>query len=201
MRAFLKGLDFDKETIDTIMARHGQLVTGYKEELETAKSSLFELKSELKTAKDAVSNSEANKAKYETELEDYKAKYETELAAHSATKTTHKTEKALSTKKSLVETKLTEAGVNPKAIKLLVKEIALDKLKDDGSNWDELHNPIKEAFSDFYGTKKTKGLDVATPPNGDNFTSYTMEQIKQMTPAQINENWDKGVKQTLQGGK
>ena len=35
MREFLKGLDFDKETIDTIMAEHGKLLTSAKEDVTT----------------------------------------------------------------------------------------------------------------------------------------------------------------------
>lgn len=37
MREFLKGLDFDAETIDTIMAEHGKYLTGLKEQVESLK--------------------------------------------------------------------------------------------------------------------------------------------------------------------
>jgi Phage minor structural protein GP20. len=40
MREFLKGLELDQDTIDTIMAEHGKLVTGFKETAETAKTEL-----------------------------------------------------------------------------------------------------------------------------------------------------------------
>lgn len=52
MREFLKGLDLDSETIDTIMAEHGKLVTKDKEKIE-------ELKKDLKKAQDDLT--EANK--------------------------------------------------------------------------------------------------------------------------------------------
>ena len=38
MREFLKGLDLDKETIDTIMAEHGKLITEAKEEIMSLKN-------------------------------------------------------------------------------------------------------------------------------------------------------------------
>ena len=38
MRDFLKGLDLDKETIDTIMAEYGKNVQGLKEQIEEYKS-------------------------------------------------------------------------------------------------------------------------------------------------------------------
>lgn len=44
MREFLKGLDLDQETIDTIMAEHGKIVTKDKEELQTLKSQIADLK-------------------------------------------------------------------------------------------------------------------------------------------------------------
>lgn len=50
MREFLKGLDLDSELIDTIMAEHGKLVTRDKEELQTLKSQMRELKENSKNA-------------------------------------------------------------------------------------------------------------------------------------------------------
>lgn len=52
MREFLKGLDLDKELIDTIMAEHGKLVTKDKEELQTLKSQMEELQKNSKNAEE-----------------------------------------------------------------------------------------------------------------------------------------------------
>lgn len=38
MREFLKGLDLDKELIDTIMAEHGKHITGLKEQIDDYKT-------------------------------------------------------------------------------------------------------------------------------------------------------------------
>lgn len=46
MREFLKGLDLDSETIDTIMAEHGKLLTKSKETIETLKDEISSLKKE-----------------------------------------------------------------------------------------------------------------------------------------------------------
>jgi DNA repair exonuclease SbcCD ATPase subunit len=48
MREFLKGLDLDKETIDTIMAEHGKLITESKEKIS-------ELEGKVKTYETKVS--------------------------------------------------------------------------------------------------------------------------------------------------
>ena len=52
MREFLKGLDLDNELIDTIMAEHGKLVMKDKEELQTLKSQMKELKENSKNAEE-----------------------------------------------------------------------------------------------------------------------------------------------------
>lgn len=49
MREFLKALDLDSETVDTIMAEHGKLTTKDKEKIQ-------KLQEELKTAKDSLEN-------------------------------------------------------------------------------------------------------------------------------------------------
>ena len=50
MRDFLKGLDFDGELIDTIMAEYGKLVSKDKEELQSLKSQMKELEEKSKNA-------------------------------------------------------------------------------------------------------------------------------------------------------
>lgn len=49
MREFLNALDLDSETVDTIMAEHGKLITKDKEKIQ-------KLQEELKTAKESLEN-------------------------------------------------------------------------------------------------------------------------------------------------
>ena len=77
MREFLKGLDLDNELIDTIMAEHGKLVTKDKEELQTLKSQMKELKENSKNAEELQSKydelvkaNEEREAKQKAEEED-----------------------------------------------------------------------------------------------------------------------------------
>lgn len=48
MREFLKGLDLDQETIDTIMAEHGKYLTGLKEKNEEYKNQIQECETQIK---------------------------------------------------------------------------------------------------------------------------------------------------------
>jgi vacuolar-type H+-ATPase subunit I/STV1 len=77
MREFLKGLDLDSELIDTIMAEHGKLVTKDKEELQTLKSQMKDLKENSKNAEELQSKydelvkaNEEREAKAKAEEED-----------------------------------------------------------------------------------------------------------------------------------
>ena len=58
MREFLKGLDLDKETIDTIMAEHGKYITEAKECIAELKDEVDQYKSEIKEYETKVSESE-----------------------------------------------------------------------------------------------------------------------------------------------
>lgn len=99
-----------------------------------------------------------------TDFDAVKKQLKDEQTAHVATKTAHEAEKVLSARSALAEKKLIEAGCNPAAVRLILKELPLDKLTDDGSNFDELHKPIREANAALYGTVTQKGAEVVTPP-------------------------------------
>lgn len=83
MREFLKGLDLDGELIDTIMAEHGKLVTKDKEELQTLKSQMKELKENSKNADELQAKyDELVKANEEREAKQ-KAKEEDEILTNN----------------------------------------------------------------------------------------------------------------------
>lgn len=77
MREFLKGLELDGKLIDTIMAEHGKIVSKDKEELQTLKSQMKDLKESSKNANELqmkydelVKENEEREAKQKAEEED-----------------------------------------------------------------------------------------------------------------------------------
>ena len=54
MREFLKGLELEKETIDTIMAEYGKNVTQYKEEVEKYKNQINGFETEISEYKNTI---------------------------------------------------------------------------------------------------------------------------------------------------
>lgn len=68
MREFLKGLELDQETIDTIMAEHGKIVTQDKERVTKLTKDLEEAKDKIKSFEDMDIDS------IQKELQNYKEK-------------------------------------------------------------------------------------------------------------------------------
>lgn len=66
MRDFLKGLDLDSETIDTIMAEHGKYMTKLSEDNNTLKAKIDTYESEIKTLKESSKDNNDWKSKFES---------------------------------------------------------------------------------------------------------------------------------------
>ena len=65
MREFLKGLELDKETIDSIMAEVGKQHTGLKEQIEDLKKENESYKTEIDGFKETTKASEELQKKYD----------------------------------------------------------------------------------------------------------------------------------------
>lgn len=75
MRDFLKGLDLDKETIDTIMAEHGKLITEAKEKNTTLESKVKEYETKIEEL--------SSKAETNTKVQEELEKLKTQIADRS----------------------------------------------------------------------------------------------------------------------
>lgn len=133
MREFLKGLDLDNETVDTIMAEYGKNMQGLKEQNET-------LRGENKTLKEEA---EANK---KIDIEAIK-KEEFEKGKTEGSKEVETFKKSIALERALAETKA-------KDVKLLEKMIDNEKInyqEKDGdftiSGLDDQIKNIKETHS------------------------------------------------------
>lgn len=131
------------------------------------------------------------KAKGETN--EYKSKFEELEKEYKDYKTTVETEKVNTGKRNALVGALKQTGFNDKIVKLLEKNFDLSKIELEGENikgWEELVKPYKEEYSDFIAKDTTNGTTSSNPPKKVDGVMFTREQIKQMTPAEINKNWD-----------
>lgn len=87
MREFLKGLDLDAETIDTIMAEHGKHLTGLKEQVENYKQEIEGYKNQISELNDTVSkNTESLKNLQDLTNENKDLKAEIQLGGSNVKK-------------------------------------------------------------------------------------------------------------------
>lgn len=83
MREFLKGLELDKETIDSIMAEYGKNVQSYKEAKEDAESKLKSIEENSKTQTDWKSKYEELDGQIKQQEAENKAKEEDEALTNT----------------------------------------------------------------------------------------------------------------------
>lgn len=125
--------------------------------------------------------------------DEYKDKYEALVSEFDQYKADIQNKETRANKSNLLNAKLKESGVtNPKLISLLSKEFDLDKIEIEDNNikdWDNILNPIKESYSDFFETTGISGAEPTKPPV-NNPTSFTKSQIEKMSTEEINKNWD-----------
>lgn len=99
-----------------------------------------------------------------------------------------------------IREKLLMEHADPKYIDLLMKEVNLDSITEADGKFigvDDVVNGVKTNFEKLFGKPQITGTGIN---NGQLQTNLTMESIKNMTPQQINQNWD-AVQATLKSNK
>ena len=179
-RKMLKAMGIEEEKIEQIIEAHTETVDAlkaYKEDADKLKNVQKEL-DDLKAAGDGG----------------YKAKYEAEKSAHDAYKQQIAGEKQKAQDDKDIAAIIKEAGVERESFqRLILNSFDRQTLKRgaDGAitNRAELVEAVKTQNPDCITTTETKGTPPANPPSG-NKTPITREQLKSMTPEEINANWD-----------
>lgn len=207
-RKFLIDLGIEKEQIQGILDEHGNTVELVKEnakdDAEKQSKKLNDKITNLQEKIDDMPNPDG---------EDYKQKWEDEVTAHGETKKTMKktyddyvagaeSEKTTATKRGKSRQWLIDKGYNSDVVDdFMLDKLDYAKMELDGDTVkgaDEYFKPYQEQYAKYTGTVDIKGANVADPPKHKE-SSYTMEDIKKMSAAEINKNWDK-IKPTLQKG-
>ena len=150
MREFLKGLELDSETIDTIMAEHGKHLTGLKEQVDTLKQENEDYKKqvgELNTTIEQNNKSLENLQNLTNENNDLKA-----------------------------ELKMNDSNVKKEFSKFVISEVR-SKVNDDTNFETALENYKKENPQYFGGDNSKIKVQSSPTLNGGNPQPQSTNQI------------------------
>ena len=192
-------------------------LTGVTQERDQLKTEVDDLKAEIEkfNEKETASNQEleglkqqlatfeTDKANALAELEQLKAESEQVKGEYDAFKTQVATEKENATKREIVRNALNNGGVARSDFQdLILNSIDLNSVKfgDDGiEDVDAFIETTKDKYPSCFGTVTETGTPPVQPISGTHARKFTLEQIKNMSPEEINQNWE-AVQKTIAKG-
>lgn len=164
MREFLKGLELDKETIDTIMAEHGKLITEAKEKTQDLENKVKDYESKI----GELSSKAEDNTKVQEELDNLK-----KSIAENEAKAKAKAEDDALTKN------ITSAFGDKKFVNDYTKNAIIGDIKTALKDSNNAGKSAKDLFEEL--TKDKEGIfdnpnkGVSTPPTGDVNTGLAKE--------------------------
>lgn len=195
-RKMLKAMGIEDEKIDQIIEAHSETVDALKEQRDKYKADAEKLPEVQKQLDKAKTDLEA------TGKDAYKAKYEALKEEYEGYKNEQTAKETRSAKERAYRELLKAAGVTEKRIDSVIRVSDLDgvELDDNGAikGADKLIESIKTEWADFILTTTTQGAQTAAPPTTTTQKIYTADDIRKMSPAEINKNFD-AIKASLKG--
>lgn len=164
MREFLKGLDLDKEMIDTIMAEHGKLITEAKEKTQGLENKVKDYESKI----GELSSKAEDNTKVQEELDNLK-----KSIAENEAKAKAKAEDDALTKN------ITSAFGDKKFVNEYTKNAIVNDIKTALKDSNNAGKSAKDLFEEL--TKDKEGIfsnpnpGVSTPATGDVNTGLAKE--------------------------
>ena len=164
MREFLKGLDLDKETIDTIMAEHGKLITEAKEKTQDLENKIKDYESKI----GELSSKAEDNTKVQEELDNLK-----KSIAENEAKAKAKAEDEILTK-NITSVFGDKKFVNEYTKNAIISDIKT-ALKDSNNAGKSAKDLFEELTKDKDGIFNNPNPGVSTPPTGDVNTGLAKE--------------------------
>ena len=184
-RKLLKGMGLTDEQVDTIIEAHTDTVDGLKADVSKYKSDAEKLAGVEKELNDLKAMGDGGyKEKYEKEhkaFEDYKADV-TEKESKAAKE---KAVRAYFESKNITGANL-DLAMRGCGEEMAALEMDGEKIKDTKS----LDALVDGTYKGLVSTTQTKGANPANPPANPPAKNYTTADIKNMSAAEINANWD-----------
>ena len=184
-RKLLKGMGLTDEQVDTIIEAHTDTVDGLKADVSKYKSDAEKLAGVEKELNDLKAMGDGGyKEKYEKEhkaFEDYKA----DITAKESKAAKEKAVRAYFESKNITGANL-DLAMRGCGEEMAALELDGDKIKDTKS----LDALVDGTYKGLVSTTQTKGANPANPPANPPKKNYTAADIKNMSAAEINANWD-----------
>ena len=192
-RKLLKGMGLTDEQVDTIIEAHTDTVDGLKEQVKTYKADAEKLPNVQKELDDLKA---AGDGGWEEKAKDFEKKYN-DLVAENKNKETKAAKesaaKAFFESKGITGNSL-EIAMRGSSAEIAALDLDGEKIKDSSA----LDALVNGTFKALVSTTTTKGANIPNPPVTTTNKAYSADDIRKMSPAEINKNWD-SIKASLNG--
>ena len=192
-RKSLKAMGLTDEQVDSIIEMHTETVDGLKEQVKTYKADAEKLPNVQKELDDLKAAGDGGfKEKFEKEHSDFEnfkktiQEKETKAAKESAAK-------AFFESKGITGNSL-EIAMRGSSAEIAALDLDGEKIKDSSA----LDALVNGTFKALVSTTTTKGANIPSPPVTTPNKAYSADDIRKMSPAEINKNWD-SIKASLNG--
>ena len=184
-RKLLKGMGLTDEQVDTIIEAHTDTVDGLKADVSKYKSDAEKLAGVEKELNDLKAMGDGGyKEKYEKEHKDFED-YKADVTAKESKAAKEKAVRAYFESKNITGANL-DLAMRGCGEEMAALEMDGEKIKDTKS----LDALVDGTYKGLVSTTQTKGANPANPPANPPAKNYTTAEIKNMSAAQINANWD-----------
>ena len=184
-RKSLKAMGLTDEQVDSIIEMHSETVDGLKADISKYKGDAEKLPGVQKELNDLKAAGDGGyKEKYEKEHSDFEA-YKSDVTAKESKAAKEKAVRAYFESKNITGANL-DLAMSGCGTEMAALEMDGEKIKDTKS----LDALLSGTYKGLISTTQTKGANPANPPANPPAKSYTTAEIKNMSAAEINANWD-----------
>ena len=184
-RKLLKGMGMTEEQVDTIIEAHTETVDGLKADVSRYKADAGKLAGVQKELDDLKAAGDGGyKVKYEKEHSDFEA-FKSNITAKEAKAAKEKAVRAFFESKNITGANL-DLAMRGCGEEMAALEMDGDKIKDTKG----LDALLSGAYKGLVSTMQQQGANPANPPAGTPAKRYTTEELRSMSAAEINANWD-----------
>lgn len=191
-RKFLNSLKLEEAVIESIIEAHGETVDALKKQRDDAiaeagtVSAITQERDQLKQQVETLTRQGGDAARVQAEFDAFKQQVEADKLNVRKTAALHSV---------MQEAGIARARYRDDLIRGWdLSAVDLDE-HDQVTNKEALLDNLRTNYSEYIAVETTTGVPpLSPPPNPSN--TYTRDNLKTMTPEQINDNWE-AVKKSL----